>query len=167
MKRSFPFRGFSLFAVAIIISLAGFGLFSNEKKWHAAKDFTLPAFPDLQKQVTLSEELKDRQPVLLVFWASWCPSCAEEVDTLNAWYERYVLRGQFKLFAVNVEETYADVESFAEQRQIRYPILMDTEGKVTLEYQVSGLPVAVWIDKNGNIRYYGFSLPDDITGLLT
>ena len=129
-----------------------------------APDFQLAALENSERTTTLSEVYKDHR-VLLIFWASWCPSCVEEIDTLNAWQERYQAQG-LQILGINVRERREDVLKFTKLHPIRYPVLMDTEGEVASRYGVVGLPMSVLLAKGGKILYDGFSLPADIDTLL-
>lgn len=121
-----------------------------------APDFTLE---DLEgNQVTLSEQTS-KGPVLLAFWASWCPPCVQEIPILNEWHEAYGPRG-LKILGVNVQEGREEIEHFRKQIPIDYPILLDKAGQVSSEYGLTALPVVVLLAKGGEIIYYGFTLPD-------
>lgn len=128
-----------------------------------APDFTLSGIDPAQK-VTLSEAYKD-SPVLLAFWASWCPSCNEEIPELKRIYQEYASKG-LKIYAVNVQEPREEVQKFAASEGLPYPILLDEKGEVADRYKLDGLPVCVVLAKGGEILYYGFSLPENLEQLL-
>ena len=123
----------------------------------AAPDFSLDTAGEPRK-VTLSEVVGGN-PVLLVFWASWCPACREEIPVLNEWYRTWSPRG-LKILSVNVEEPPAAVLKFSKQQKIEYPVLLDREGETANRFGLVGLPAAILLAKGGKILYYGFSLPN-------
>ena len=127
-----------------------------------APDFTLPVLSDADKKITLSE-INRENPVLLVFWAAWCPACVEEIPTLNQWHEKL---GQLRILGVNVQESRQDISSFTKEMPIRYPVLLDEEGDVAGRYGLTGLPVSILLAKGGKVIYYGFSLPGNIDQLI-
>jgi len=43
-------------------------------------------------------------------------------------------------------------ESWLQQTPVSFPVLFDTESKVSKMYNVSGMPTSVFIDKKGNLR---------------
>ncbi len=100
------------------------------------------------------------QPVLLNFWASWCPSCRQEMPELVAAYERYQERG-LVIVGVNLQETDAKVLEFAEDFGLTFPIVIDRGGGVAEVWRlggpVQGIPTSYFIDETGIIRafYYG------------
>ncbi len=126
-------------------------------------DFTLPALAG-DGPVVFSGVNKEN-PVLLVFWASWCPSCVEEIPVLNEIQKKFSPRG-LKIFAVNVEESRKTVQDFQETHPMNYPVLLDEKGKITEKFGLVGVPAAVLAQKGGNVLYFGFSLPADLEKLF-
>lgn len=110
----------------------------------AVPDFTLP---DLEgKSVTLSS-FKDASPVLLVFWATWCPYCIEEMPELVRLQNKYGDR--LKVLAIDVQESRPRVASFVSSRGITLTVLLDEEGDVSRAYGVMGVPTLVVVGKDG------------------
>ncbi len=129
-----------------------------------APDFTLPSLQDQSQEVTLSA-LSNQQPVLLVFWATWCPSCLSEIPTLNEWQERYSPLG-LKILAVNVQEPREQALDFIKENPLKYLSLADESGEVASRYRLPGLPSSVFLAKGGRILYYGFGLPENLEQLI-
>ena len=125
-----------------------------------APNFTLPRLEGGQAELTA---LVKEKPALLVFWATWCPSCVEEIPVLNEWIEKYP---GLQIVGINVGEPAEHVRKFTEKRQIRYPILLDEKGDVAGQYGLVGIPAALFIAKGGRVIYYGFSLPENIEELI-
>lgn len=125
-----------------------------------APNFTLPRLGS--ESVVLAEIVKEK-PTLLVFWATWCPSCVEEVPLLNQWMEKYP---DLQILAVNVEEPRERVAEFVEKHKIRYPVLLDETGEVASQYGLVGIPAAVLMARGGRVIYYGFVLPKNIEKLI-
>jgi len=91
--------------------------------------------------------------VLLNFWATWCPPCISEMPDLNALYRQYGNEKNFVVAGVNLREPPAEVASFARQRGITFPLLLDRDGDVTgRDYRIRTLPASVIIDREGRIR---------------
>ena len=129
-----------------------------------APDFTLPSLQDQSREVTLSS-LSNEQPVLLVFWATWCPSCLSEIPILNEWQEKYSPQG-LKILAVNVQEPRDQALDFIWENPLKYLALTDENGEVAARYGLAGLPSSVFLAKGGRILYYGFGLPENLEQLL-
>lgn len=144
--------------------LAGAGFQPGLRQGTQAPGFELPVFKRESKILSLVEVNREK-PVLLVFWASWCPACVEEIDLLNAWYRRYDSRG-LQILAINVKEGPEEIHTLIEERPIRYTVLLDQKGEVAQQYGLVGLPTTVLLAKGGKILYYGFSLPEKAVNQL-
>lgn len=91
------------------------------------------------------------QPVLINFWASWCPPCRLEMPDLVAAYEAHQDEG-FVILAVDLtfQDSIADVETFVEEFGMTFPVLLDQDGGVTNEqYRLLGLPMSVFVNREG------------------
>lgn len=126
-------------------------------------DFSLPELKS-GNTVTLSSVNRD-SPVLVVFWASWCPNCVDEIPALNRVQESFSSRG-LKLLAVNVEESKETILKFQKKHPMNYPVLLDQEGETAEKFGLVGIPAAVLAEKGGNVLYFGFSVPENLEKLI-
>jgi thiol-disulfide isomerase/thioredoxin len=90
------------------------------------------------------------KPVVLNFWATWCPPCRAELPELQAAHERYA--GQVIIAGVNQAEPPASVAAFAGQVGLSFPLPLDVRGDVSRRYAVRSLPTTFFIDRTGVIR---------------
>lgn len=111
-----------------------------------APDFTLPTLEG--NEVTLSD-LRG-QPVLINFWATWCPPCRFEMPAMQRVYERYKDKG-LVILAVNYREDKERIRPFVEELGITFIILLDLDGVVANQYRVLGLPTTYFVDRNGKV----------------
>jgi peroxiredoxin len=125
-------------------------------------DFTLP---DLEGQpVTLSRFL-GRTPVLLVFWATWCPECKAAIPEINA-LTTGPLAGKLQVFGLDFRESREKVAQAVTSRGIRYPVLLDEQGHAARTYGIVGVPTYVLIGRDGKVVYREHVLPGDISRYL-
>ncbi len=113
-----------------------------------APDFTLRSAdgPNLR----LNEQ---RGHVVLVnFWATWCGPCRQEMPHLNRLYEKYRASG-FVLLGVNVDDDPRNAIGVATKLGVKFPVLLDSEKKVSALYDLSAMPATVLIDKDGRVRF--------------
>lgn len=120
-----------------------------------ASDFTLQGVNG--EKIILSQILKDKKAVL-VFWASWCPYCVNEVPDVEKFYKDN--QNKIAVIGVNLQESKEKAASFIKKMGITYPIALDADGKVGQLYNVRGIPTVVAIDKDENIIYYGHSIKE-------
>ena len=121
---------------------------NNQANKNPAADFTLKSYSG--KNIKLSEYRG--QVVLMNFWASWCGPCRQEMPLLNDLHKKYKKLG-FTVMGVNVEEDSSKARKIVKDIKIKFPVLFDTQNKVSELYQVSAMPSSVIIDRDGNVRY--------------
>jgi thiol-disulfide isomerase/thioredoxin len=133
-------------AAALIATLAISSLASASAP--RAPSFTLPS----RSGDIVSLEQLQGQVVMINFWASWCGPCREEMPLLDQMYKRYSPLG-FTLLGINVEANSKDAEKMLAKVPVSFPVLFDTENKVSKLYDVNAMPSTVFIDRKGNVRY--------------
>jgi cytochrome c biogenesis protein CcmG/thiol:disulfide interchange protein DsbE len=88
--------------------------------------------------------------VYLNFFASWCPPCNEEASDINALQREHGAQG-LQVVGVDVLENRAKAASFVSKHGLTYPAVVD-DGTLRDAYDVNGLPVHVFIDRQGIVR---------------
>jgi peroxiredoxin len=114
----------------------------------AAPDFTLRSLggPNLRL-------LEQRGRVVMVnFWATWCAPCRIEMPHLNRLYDKYRKSG-FVLLGVNIDDDANNAAALATKLGLQFPVLLDTDKKVSKLYDLSTMPSTVLIDRDGRVRY--------------
>ncbi|MCS6935975.1 MAG: TlpA family protein disulfide reductase [Candidatus Bipolaricaulota bacterium] len=111
-----------------------------------APDFELA---DLDGNYVRLSDLVGR-PILLNFWASWCPPCRKEMPDLQAFAHEH--GDKIAVVGVNWNDTRDEVERFLNEYGVSYLNLLDTNGKVFVRYGLTGLPTTFFIDEEGIIR---------------
>jgi len=129
--------------IAAIIPLAAPGASSNGP----APQFTLAARGG--SDVSLAQY--KGKVVMINFWASWCGPCRQEMPLLENIYRKYGKLG-FTLLGVNVEPDSKAADDWLKQTPVSFPILYDSQSKVSKLYDVAGMPSTVIIDRKGNVR---------------
>lgn len=132
-----------------------------------APDFTITTF----EGETIS--LKDfrGKPVVINFWASWCPPCRYEAPLLERAWRVFKNHGVI-FIGVDIQDTEEDALSYIREFNITYPNGPDPTGEIAIDYGVSGLPVTFFVSRRGEIvrRWVGAIeegvLVDSIGGIL-
>jgi len=107
------------------------------------------------------------KPVLVVFWAAWCPHCKEEIPLLKQLNESYVAKG-LRIVAVsaNVNQTPESVVTFQMKEQLPFINLWDGQGGAVSVWGVKAFPTNFFIDAEGVVRARGYSLNEEFTSLI-
>lgn len=121
-------------------------------------DFTLK---DLDGRPHALKTLRqEKKVVLMVFWASWCVPCMQEVPLVREAYAKYRDRGFEALgIVVNLNQTREGARAFVRDFKINYPVLWDDDGSIMERYGVQSIPRNFLIGRDGIIRYVGNGLP--------
>jgi thiol-disulfide isomerase/thioredoxin len=122
------------------------------------------AAPDFRMQLVDGryidiQDLKGR-PVLINFWATWCPPCRREMPDIIAASEA---SDDLVVLSVNVQEELKVVGPFVDDFGITMPVIRDVDGDLRDAYRVSGMPTSIFIDRNGNISKIWTGLLDSAT----
>ncbi|NOZ93726.1 MAG: TlpA family protein disulfide reductase [Acidobacteria bacterium] len=96
-------------------------------------------------------------PVLVNFWATWCPPCRAELPELQQLYTKYGPRG-LKVAAVNVNRSSSGVAEFLKQHRLTLPVFRMDEATLR-RLGVGSIPMSVLIDATGRVVrvYRGYS----------
>ncbi|MCB0076794.1 MAG: TlpA family protein disulfide reductase [Anaerolineales bacterium] len=117
----------------------------------AAPAFTLTT--DRGERLTL-ESLRGG-PVVLNFWATWCPPCRLEMPELQALYEEWQPKG-LTMIGVEVDSSgnLAESANFLAEAGVTFPVTRDLGAKLEGAYLLrNALPTTVIIDGEGNVAY--------------
>jgi len=113
--------------------------------------------PDFELKTPAGEPVKlselRGQAVLVNLWATWCPPCRAEMQSIERVYQEYKGEG-FTVLAVNM--TYQDdpfaIVPFADEQGLTFPILLDETGETAQAYQLRSLPSSYFIRRDGIIN---------------
>ncbi|SMC16363.1 Peroxiredoxin [Desulfacinum hydrothermale DSM 13146] len=129
-----------------------------------AADFELPAVDG--SRVRLSD-FRGKKPVLLYFWALWCPACrAMKPEVAELRHE--ISDDRLEILAINVGsgESFTKVKRYQKAHPMPFKVLYDGNSTVTQAYGVRGIPLLVIVDKEGKVVYRDHQLPGHIERYL-
>lgn len=103
----------------------------------------------------------DGRPLVLNFWASWCPPCRAEMPDFDAVAAE---REDVLIVGIAVEDDPAAAEAFGAEIGVRYPLGIDYTGVIASRYPYLGLPTTWFIDSEGIIvrQWTGLIDHDDL-----
>jgi peroxiredoxin len=88
------------------------------------------------------------KPVLMIFWASWCPSCCEEIPVLEKNFSGRQDQVAILLLAIDGEKEKR-IRRYVQKEKISLPVLLDAREKVARAFGVTFIPVIFLIDREG------------------
>ena len=94
--------------------------------------------------------------ILLNFWATWCPPCLAEIPEFVKVYEEKKKDG-FTILGVSTDDTAEQLQAFASEKKVTYPLLMISPELEDAYGPLFGLPTSVLIGRDGSVckRVFG------------
>ena len=160
-KKQSDIRPWLAMIVAVLL-LGGGWIIINSDKAEEGAETTLEAAPikghpapEITLETTDGQTLSlsdfKGKPVLINFWATWCPPCRAEMPDFQAVHRE--LGDDVIIFSVNAaSQDSGDINAFIEELGITFPVLLDKTGLAGVTYNVLGLPTTIFVDRNGIIN---------------
>jgi peroxiredoxin len=132
--------------------IALFLLLFTGLQWWLTKDMPSGMAPELNGVLINGDvvSLQDLRgtPVMVHFWATWCPVCQLENDNIAGIAEDY------KVISVATNSgTAREIDAFLKEHQLQMPVLLDESGDLARQWKVVGVPVTFIINSLGEIDY--------------
>ena len=135
------------FSVALILPMTS-GLMARTEKSMVGQPL-----PKLSVQWLEKKPDTDGKPMIVEFWATWCPPCRESIPHLNEIYAKYKDKG---LQVVGItDEARAKIIKFKKEVPIEYLVGLDVGEKYAKPFGIQGIPHAVLVDKSGKVVWEG------------
>jgi thiol-disulfide isomerase/thioredoxin len=155
--------GIAAFALLLLLATLGYNLLapkysqqddslsnSSQAEKNAAPDFTIQDASG--KDVSLSDF--KGEPIVLNFWASWCPPCKAEMPDYEEMYQQYSSKGVVFMM-VNLtdgkRETTDRAKQFLSDNDYTFPVYFDTTLSAAAAYEIYAIPKSIFIDQDGNV----------------
>jgi thiol-disulfide isomerase/thioredoxin len=145
-SRAAKWRSFAVNVLILVVLVAGIRLWQH-------RDMASGAAPALQG-VTLAGQpytlaARPGKPVLVHFWATWCPICRAEQDSITA-----IAHDHPDVITVAMQSgTAAEVSRHMQQQGITFPVVNDQDGALSGAWGVHAVPASFIIAPDGQIRF--------------
>lgn len=107
-----------------------------------------------------------KKPMLVEFWATWCPRCAALMPKLDSAYARYGGKVEFVAIAVAVNESPASVKRHLAKDPAPFRFLWDATGGAVRAFQAPATSYVVLLDGKGRVVYTGLGEEQDLDAAL-
>jgi thiol-disulfide isomerase/thioredoxin len=115
--------------------------------------------------VALSQWIGKR-PVIVEFWATWCPICAELLPRMEAAQKKFGDRAEFLVVAVAVNQSKNTVRRHLERHPMPFTFLWDVNGAAVRAFQAPSTSYIAVLDAKGRVVYTGVGEDQDIEAAL-
>jgi thiol-disulfide isomerase/thioredoxin len=110
----------------------------------------------------LSQLYVGKKPVLIEFWATWCPICAKLLPRMEAAQRRYGSRVEFVVIGVGVNETRESMRRHLERHAMPFRFYFDNAGAAVRAFETPSTSYIVALDASGRVVYTGVGEDQDI-----
>lgn len=111
--------------------------------------------PDFQFETLSGKFLKSsevKQPLILIFWATWCSPCEIELKRINQMILDQKLSAE-SVWALSIQEEKPIVTQIASDRHYQFQVGLDPYGRISDLFQVKSTPTVIFIEKNKTIQW--------------
>jgi thiol-disulfide isomerase/thioredoxin len=117
------------------------------------------------KQVDLGRYI-GKTPVLIEFWATWCPNCRELMPTLLAAEKKFGKRVKFIALAVAINQSPEKVRRWLAAHPLPHDTFYDADGKAAGAFDAPATSYVVVLDRKGRVVYTGLGGTQDLEAAL-
>jgi len=114
------------------------------------------------KAVRLSDFIENKKPVIVYFFATWCPWCAKDYAALSKVYKEYEDKISIISISLDLNEDLIELKEYKN----KYPELKNTmfalgQTEILVNYRITKTTTKYAIDRNGKILYIGAGAFDE------
>ena len=117
------------------------------------------------KQIDLGQYI-GKTPMLIEFWATWCPNCRELMPTLLDAEKKFGKRVKFVAIAVAINQSPEKVRRFLAAHPMPHEFYYDVEGKAAGAFDAPATSYVVVLDKKGRVVYTGLGGTQNLEAAL-
>jgi thiol-disulfide isomerase/thioredoxin len=107
-----------------------------------------------------------KTPMLIEFWATWCPNCRELMPTLLDVEKKYGQKVKFVALAVAINQSPERVRRFLAAHPLPHDTFYDTDGKAAGAFDAPATSYVVVLDKTGKVVYTGLGGKQDLEAAI-
>lgn len=135
-------------SVELLVVLALFLALHAWQTRHAPRGMAPDISGTLLDGTAVSLEQYRGKPLLLQFWATWCPVCSMEQKSIAA------LADDYPVLSIAMDEASGqEIRDYMQEKNVDYRVLHDPDSVIAQRYSVTGVPSSFILDGEGKIRF--------------
>lgn len=135
-----------LFLIALITLGFNTSCMAEPQEWVGKQ------LPEMKLEL-VSGKIETGKPMIVEFWATWCPPCRKSIPHLNEIYKKYKDKG-LSIIGIS-DEDKAVIEKFTQTTPMDYTVAIDKDDAFSKPFGIKGIPHAFLVDKTGKITWAG------------
>jgi len=95
-----------------------------------------------------SSKAIEGKPIIIHFWATWCPTCKLEAANIQSVSEKY------RVFTIAVQSgDNREIEAYMQEKGLDFKVLNDVDGVWAKKFKVEAFPTTFIYDGKGELRF--------------
>jgi thiol-disulfide isomerase/thioredoxin len=88
------------------------------------------------------------KPLMIHFWATWCPACKLEISNFNT------LAKEYNLITIAVQSgSNETLKNYMKERDLHFPLINDRQGVLAKKFSINAYPTTLIFDKEGKVAF--------------
>jgi len=130
---------FLLFVVSMVINYI--------RKPEVSEDIYRLELTDIENNSLNMNEYKNK-PLIVHFWATWCPTCKLEASNIEALSQKH------NVISIAVSSgSNKKIQSFMKERNLSYKVINDSNGVLAKKFGIEAYPTTLIYDRNGTLKF--------------
>jgi len=134
----------------ILIGAVLLFIFTNIISYLRKPELSSTSLPQLSVKLLDGSDysIKKGKPLMVHFWATWCPTCKLEAGNIETLSKKYEVLS----VAVNSGDK-AKIQSYMQSRDLSFKVVNDPEGTLAKQFHVEAYPTTFIYDANGELKF--------------
>jgi thiol-disulfide isomerase/thioredoxin len=155
------------FLAAAVVTLASTRLVAQEGGIDIGSTAPAASVVRLDGTATNLTDYYGDKPVVLEFWATWCPLCKKLEPSMQAARARHAGAVKFVSVGVPSNQTAEKQRMYVDKQQLTGDYVFDKDGAAVAAFKVPHTSYIVIVDRNRKVVYTGVGAEQDIEAALT
>ncbi|WP_457749756.1 redoxin domain-containing protein [Sulfurimonas sp.] len=123
-------------------------LFANAMSLYRSQDLTKEPLniKNLQLINNTKYKIPNKKPILIHFWATWCPTCKLEAANIN------FLAKHFEVLTIAVKSgNNSEIKQYLKEHHYTFKVVNDKNGILSHKFKITAFPTTFIYDKNHHL----------------
>jgi len=139
-------------AKELLLAAAIIAVVLNVVSFLKKPELSSTTLPQFELVSTTDKQINSRdyvgKPLLIHFWATWCPACKFEASNIQSLSKEY----QIITIAIN-SGTDNEINAYLKERALSFDVINDDDGKFASQFSVASFPTTFIYDSNAKIKF--------------